>query len=134
VGRDFQPLAALKFFSPYFNNPEKRGVIKTNCVHMINVTFSKFVKMNGRLWEVNFRKLSKGTNVFYADTATLQGERIQFQLEHPDGDQWKISGNALPNWLHDSSQSIGAAIELGLREYYPQLSADAAHTSQHGVA
>lgn len=101
---------------------------------MINVTFSKFVKMNGRLWEVNFRKLSKGENVFYADTATLQGERIQFQLEHPDGDQWKISGNALPEWLRDSSQSIGSAIDLGLREYYPQLTADHTQTSQQGIA
>jgi hypothetical protein len=101
---------------------------------MINVTFSKFVKMNGRLWEVNFRKLSKGTNVFYADTATLQGERIQFQLEQPEGGDWKISGSGLPEWLRNSSQSIGAAIDLGLKEYYPQLSANSTSTSQHGVA
>jgi hypothetical protein len=101
---------------------------------MINITFSKFVKMNGRLWEVNFRKLSKGMNVFYADTATLQGERIQFQLEHPDGDEWHISGNALPEWLRSCSQSIGAAIDLGLREYYPQLSADPTQAPHHGVA
>jgi hypothetical protein len=96
---------------------------------MINVTFSKFVKMNGRLWEVNFRKLSKGEHTFYADTATLQGERIQFQMEKPEGKNWQISGNHIPEWIINSCQSLGIAIELGLREHYPQLMASTAETA-----
>lgn len=88
---------------------------------MINITFSKFVKMNGRLWEVNFRKLSRGNYTFYADTATLQGERIQFQMEKQDTGNWKISGNQLPEWISTSCAAIGASIDLGMKELYPQL-------------
>ena len=96
---------------------------------MINITFSKFVKMNGRLWEVNFRKLSQGHFVFYADTATLQGERLQFILQKETNQNWGISGNNLPEWLGETVQSLGAAIDLGLKEYYPQLAGEG--ISQH---
>lgn len=88
---------------------------------MINVTFSKYVKMNGRLWEVNFRKLNRGNNLFYADTATLQGERIPFEMQLTEH-SWTMRGSGLPQWLIDHQQNIGAAIEQGLQEYFPQLS------------
>jgi hypothetical protein len=88
---------------------------------MINITFSKFVKMNGRLWEVNFRKLSRGQCFFYADTATIQGERIQFNLQRQEGSEWQILGNNLPEWLHQAVKSIGASIDLGMKEHYPQV-------------
>jgi hypothetical protein len=87
---------------------------------MINITFSKFVKMNGRLWEVNFRKLNRGPQVFYADTATIQGDRIQFVLQK-ENSHWDISGSNLPEWLVNSVQSLGASIDLGLQENYPHI-------------
>lgn len=90
---------------------------------MLNITFSQFVKMNGRLWEVNFRKLSRGRFVFYADTSTLQGERIQFQLQREENSGgWQITGTQLTDWLVESVQNLGSAIERGLQEYYPQVS------------
>ena len=85
---------------------------------MINVTFSKYVKMNGRLWEVNYRKLSRGTNLFYADTATLQGERIYFEMELQEG-SWKMKGSNIPQWLREYEQHIGKAIDQGMQEYFP---------------
>ena len=87
---------------------------------MINVTFSRYVKMNGRLWEVNFRKLSRGNNLFYADTATLQGERIAFEVDGDHG-PWKVTGKNVPQWIVEYEQNIGAAIEQGLKERFPQL-------------
>ena len=80
---------------------------------MINITFSKYVKMNGRLWEVNFRKLNRGNNLFYADTATLQGERIAFEVQNEDGN-WRVHGNNLPQWITESEKNIGTAIEQGM--------------------
>ena len=87
---------------------------------MINVTFSRYVKMNGRLWEVNFRKLSRGNNLFYADTATLQGERIAFEVDGEHG-TWKVSGKNVPQWIVEYEQNIGSAIEQGMKERFPQL-------------
>lgn len=87
---------------------------------MINITFSKFVKMNGRLWEVNFRKLNRGQHIFYADTATIQGERIQFFLQK-ENREWELSGSNLPEWLANSVQSLGDSIDMGLREHYPHM-------------
>jgi hypothetical protein len=87
---------------------------------MINVTFSKYVKMNGRLWEVNFRKLSRGTQLFYADTATLQGERIAFEMQHENG-AWKIKGADNLQWILQYEQNIGSAIDQGMQEYFPHL-------------
>lgn len=87
---------------------------------MINITFSKYVKMNGRLWEVNFRKLPRAQNLFYADTATLQGERIIFEMECDNG-TWKLKGNLVPEWLSGFQQHIGTAIEQGMQEYFPHV-------------
>lgn len=87
---------------------------------MINVTFSKYVKMNGRLWEVNFRKLPRAENLFYADTATLQGERIIFEMVCENG-TWAMKGNSIPEWMVGFEQSIGKSIEQGMQEYFPQL-------------
>jgi len=93
---------------------------------MINITFSKFVKMNGRLWEVNFRKLSRGTNLFYADTATLQGERIMFEMQLTQENGWTMRGDHIPEWLCSQSANIGTAIDAGMEEYRPRLSSLAA--------
>lgn len=87
---------------------------------MINITFSKYVKMNGRLWEVNFRKLPRTNNLFYADTATLQGERIIFEMESDNGG-WKMKGSRIPEWMLAFEQTIGTAIEQGMQEYFPHL-------------
>lgn len=86
---------------------------------MINITFSKLVKMNGRLWEVNYRKLSGGPNLFHADTATLQGDRIQFLIHNDNGSGWRITGLDPASWLNDHVQSLGAAVDRGLQEHYP---------------
>jgi hypothetical protein len=86
---------------------------------MINITFSKLVKIDGRQWEVNFRKLPSASYQFHGDTATLQGERIQFNLSR-DGDAgWKITGRDLPIWFTEACDKLGTAVEKGLEEYYP---------------
>lgn len=90
---------------------------------MINITFSKYVKMNGRLWEVNFRKLNRGNNLFYADTATLQGERISFEVQNEDG-SWRINGNNIPQWITEFQTNIGSAIDQGMQEYMPRVAAN----------
>jgi hypothetical protein len=87
---------------------------------MVNITFSKLVKIDGRQWEVNFRKLPSVPYQFHADTATLQGERIQFSLYREGSSGWRISGRDLPVWFTDACEKLGNAIEKGLEEYYPE--------------
>ena len=86
---------------------------------MVNITFSKLVKLDNRQWEVNFRKLPSDPYQFHADTATLQGERIQFQIYREDSSGWRISGRDLPALFVQSCEKLGTAIEKGLEEYYP---------------
>jgi hypothetical protein len=86
---------------------------------MINIAFSKLVKIGSRQWEVNFRKLPSETNRFHADTPTLDGERIQFDL-YKDQSAWHISGAAVPEWISSAEQTLGTAVEQGLRECFPQ--------------
>ena len=87
----------------------------------MNITFSKLIKLDNRQWEVNFRKLPSVPYQFHADTATLQGERIQFNI-YRDGNSWKISGRDLPVLFTEQCEKLGTAIENGLQEYYPDYS------------
>lgn len=86
---------------------------------MVNITFSKLVKLDNRQWEVNFRKLPSVPYQFHADTATLQGERIQFSIYREGSSGWKISGRDLPVLFTESCDKLGTAIEKGLAENYP---------------
>ncbi|HUQ66398.1 MAG TPA: hypothetical protein VM101_09595 [Flavitalea sp.] len=88
---------------------------------MVNVTFTKLIKLDNRQWEVNFRKLPSAPDKFHADTATLQGERIQFSIYREGSSGWKISGKDLPVMFTDSCDKLGTAIEKGLEEYYPEF-------------
>ena len=92
---------------------------------MINIAFSKYVKMNGRLWEVNFRKLTRGNNLFYADTATLQGERITFEMQLEEGKGWMIRGSQVPEWMYGFSKNMGEAIDQGMMDFAPALESHA---------
>lgn len=56
---------------------------------------------------------------FHADTATLQGERIQFQIYRDGTSGWKINGSDIPFFFTDQCDKLGTAIEKGLEEYYP---------------
>ena len=91
---------------------------------MVNIAFSKLVKIEGRQWEVNFRKLPSSPYQFHADTATLQGERIQFQLYREGTAGWKVNGRDLPVLISEASDKLGSAIEKGLEEFYPGFQMD----------
>jgi hypothetical protein len=95
---------------------------KAEHVKTVNITFSKLVKLDNRQWEVNFRKLPSVPYQFHADTATLQGDRIQFNIYRDGNSGWKISGRDLPPIFISQCDKLGTAIEKGLEEYYPGYS------------
>lgn len=85
---------------------------------MVNIAFSKLVKIGGRQWEVNFRKLPSEANRFRADTPTLDGERIEFYL-YKEQSGWHITGKAVPEWISNAGDRLGSAIEEALMERFP---------------
>jgi hypothetical protein len=88
---------------------------------MINIAFSKLVKIEGRQWEVNFRKLPSASYEFHADTATLEGDRLQFHVLRQGTSGWQVCGRDLPHWFCEASDKLGNAIENGLKEFYPGI-------------
>ena len=112
-----------KKFLHVLNNLRSSSVIeKKKLVKTVNITFSKLIKLDNRQWEVNFRKLPSVPYQFHADTATLQGDRIQFNIYRDGSAGWKISGRDLPMIFTDQCDKLGTAIEKGLEEYYPGFS------------
>jgi len=81
------------------------------------------VKIGNRQWEVNFRKLPSENNSFHADTPTLDGNRIQFNL-YKEQASWHISGTGIPEWISSAGQTLGTAIEQGLKEAFPKVAVD----------
>lgn len=88
----------------------------------VNITFSKLIKIDNRQWEVNFRKLPGTPNQFHVDTATLQGERIQFNLERNES-EWRLIGRDVPELIAGAREKLVTAVEKGMQEYYPQFTA-----------
>jgi hypothetical protein len=61
-----------------------------------NITFTSFIKIEGRVHEFNFRK--KGADHFDGDTTDARGNRIFFQMAK-GAETWTLRGENLPVWL-----------------------------------
>lgn len=75
------------------------------------VQFTRLVKINGRLREFNFRKIkSEEDRLFSVNVVNDRGDRIVFGMKKLDG-SWQILGEKLPDWISQSVQELGLAID-----------------------
>ena len=72
-----------------------------------NIAFTLLIKINGRQREFNFRKRSEFW--YDGDTNNDRGDRVFFKLEK-DAENWKLSGNDLPNWMTNNESSISESV------------------------
>ena len=74
-----------------------------------NVQFTRLVKINGQLKEINFRK-SNLTNEgqFTVDVIDEKSNRIIFYMQKDD--QWKIITENLPAWIVNEENTLNEII------------------------
>ena len=74
-----------------------------------NVQFTRLVKINGQLKEINFRK-SNLTNEgqFTVDVIDEKSNRIIFYMQKED--QWKIITENLPAWIVNEENTLNEII------------------------
>lgn len=77
----------------------------------MNIAFSKIIKINGRNFEFNFRKLPWLAEHFHVDVTGEKGERIFFTLVKKEGSYWELVTQDVPNWIIDATTIIGGAVE-----------------------
>jgi hypothetical protein len=78
------------------------------------VQFSKLLKLEGRVREFNFLKLTNVSNpTFTIDVSDERGKRYIF-LFSQEGSEWKISGEDLPHWIMDSADLLRLEIEASV--------------------
>jgi len=78
------------------------------------VQFSRHIKADGRLKEFNFLKLNNVEMPTYSvDVSDERGRRYIFKLRN-DGEQWKISGEELPDWLMRAEDTLQEALDAQL--------------------
>lgn len=77
----------------------------------MNIAFSKIIKINGRLWEFNFRKSPAELNHFHVDVTDEKGRRIFFHLQKNESGTWKSPEAGLPDWVIQSENVLGTVIE-----------------------
>jgi len=80
---------------------------------MINTHFTRLIKAKDRLREFNFRKLPAGGNgnLFHVDVSDDRGNRLIFKMQKEGVASWKILDEGLPNWIYESEDKLGNAIE-----------------------
>jgi hypothetical protein len=77
----------------------------------MNIAFSRIIKINGRLWEFNFRKLPIGGNQFHVDVTDEKGRRLFFNLLRDETGSWRSNTSGLPEWVVQSEKVLGNVIE-----------------------
>lgn len=83
---------------------------------LMNIAFSKIIKINNRLWEFNFRKLRCEFPSYHADVTNEQGTRILFSIYKSTDGKWLATSNQLPLWIGSSEDLIGEVIEESEKE------------------
>ena len=78
---------------------------------MQNIAFSRVLKMNGRVWEFNFRKLPGEPNAFHTDFTDAKDNRVQFILFHDIDGTWKIKGTLVPSWVLNEIPMLSNVID-----------------------
>ncbi len=80
-----------------------------------NIHFTKLLKINGRLREFNFRKVTGlPEELFSVDVSDDRGNRIMFQMQK-EGGAWKFKEQPLPAWVLESENKLHETIEEELR-------------------
>jgi hypothetical protein len=81
-----------------------------------NIQFTKLLKVEGRLREFNFRKLT-GLNegLMTVDVSDDRGNRIMFTMQR-NGSNWTFFQEPLlPEWVIDNENNLSEMIEAELR-------------------
>jgi hypothetical protein len=74
------------------------------------------VKTFDRLREFNFRILPGTSNSsMHVDVPDDRGNRIVFQMNKQEGNQWRITDATLPNWIIENEKKLNDIIEEELR-------------------
>ncbi len=75
-----------------------------------NIQFTRLIKINGYLKEINFRKSNSSLEgKVSVDTIDERGNRIMFQMERNETG-WQMPVQELPDWLIAQEAQLNAAI------------------------
>jgi hypothetical protein len=82
----------------------------------MNIAFSKIIKINNRLWEFNFRKLTRKDPSYHVDVTNEYGTRILLSLYKSSEGIWLATSNEIPQWIRGAVAIIGETIEKSEKE------------------
>ena len=83
-----------------------------------NVQFTKVLKAEGRMREINFRKPNgREQALCTVDVSDDRGQRIIFTMQKDDNNSWKIVPQALPVWITQLEKKLSDLIEEELQNY-----------------
>ena len=78
---------------------------------LMNIAFSRILKVSQKNIEFNFRKLPAENPSFHVDLTDEKGKRIMFTLDKTGDGIWRSRGTNLPLWLIAIEQMLGKVIE-----------------------
>lgn len=77
-----------------------------------NVHFTRLIKINDRLKEFNFRRVTNAAAPFFTvDVSDDRGNRIMFRMEKGDANHWRIVDDVLPQWVSNNEGKLHETIE-----------------------
>jgi hypothetical protein len=81
-----------------------------------NIQFTKLLKVDGRLREFNFRKLT-GLNegLITVDVSDDRGNRLMFTMQKNGSDYIFHNAPPLPEWVQRNEQTLSDLIDAELR-------------------
>lgn len=83
-----------------------------------NVQFTKVLKAEGRMREINFRKPNgREQALCTVDVSDDRGQRIIFSMQKDDNNSWKIVPQPLPVWITQLEKKLSDLIEEELQNY-----------------
>lgn len=80
---------------------------------MINIAYTRLLKLRGLLREFNFRKQPGMEGTYHVDVTDERGVRFMFSMKGSEEGSWRFSSPELPAWIVEAEGVIAAAINEG---------------------
>jgi hypothetical protein len=85
----------------------------TFSIPIMNIFFTRLLKIQERLREINFRRLPTEGAAYHVDTTDDRGVRLMWLMKKEEKGLWVFSTQGLPSWIVEAEGLLAAAIEEG---------------------
>lgn len=77
----------------------------------MKANFDAMIEAENKKMVFNFMQVYYGSQLYYNVTIMVDNKPLLFRMKKVDEENWKITPQAIPNWIYDTEPKLATAIK-----------------------